>query len=152
MNRDDVKKVDESNIGLLLRAIRSKFINSKIYEDFLSLKGYYKDENYLKNRNTKKYLEERDQLILEFLSGCCNVDYKEQSNNIMLFTIAVTIEMIYFIRNLNLILPYCFLINLLQSFVSGSKKVSILNGKVTPGTGYTTYKSWLKNFWGNKIE
>ena len=63
-NRDDVKKVDESNIGLLLRAIRSKFINSKIYEDFLSLKGYYKDENYLKNRNTKKYLEERDQLIL----------------------------------------------------------------------------------------
>ena len=152
MNRDDVKKVDESNIGLLPKAIGSKFINSKIYKDGLSLKGYYKDENYLKNINTKNYLEERDQLILEFLSGCCNVDYKEQSNNIMLFTIAVTIEMIYFIHNLNLILPYCFLINLLQSFVSGSKKVSILNGKVTPGTGYTTYKSWLKNFWGNKIE
>ena len=70
----------------------------------------------------------------------------------MLFTIAVTTEMIYFIHNLNLILPYCFLINLLQSFVSGSKKVPALYGKVTPGTGYTTYKSWLKNFGSNKID
>ena len=70
----------------------------------------------------------------------------------MFFTIAVAIKMIRFIRNLNLILPYCFLINLLQSFISGSKKVSALNTKVTPGAGHTTYKSWIKNFGSNKIE
>ena len=76
---------------------------------------------------------------MEFLSACCNVDHKERANN-MFFTIAVAIKMIRFIRNLNLILPYCFLINLLQSFISGSKKVSSLNSKVTPGAGHTTYK------------
>ena len=70
----------------------------------------------------------------------------------MLFTIAVAVEMIYFIRNLNLVLPHCFIINLLQSFVSGSKKVSTLNGKVTLGAGYTTYKTWLVSFGSNKIQ
>ena len=71
----------------------------------------------------------------------------------MLFTIAVAVEMIYFIIcNLNLLLPHCFLINLLQSFVSGSKKVFTLNGKVTPGSGYTTYNAWLVNFGSNKIQ
>ena len=70
----------------------------------------------------------------------------------MLFTIAVAVEMIYFIRNLNLVLPHCFIINLLQSFVSGSKKVSTLNGKVTLGAGYTTYKTWLVSFGSIKIQ
>ena len=64
---------------------------------------------------------------------------------------AVAVEMIYFIYNLNLVLLHCLLINLLQSFVSGSKKVSILNGKVTPAE-YTTYKAWLLNFESNKIQ
>ena len=63
----------------------------------------------------------------------------------------VAVEMIYFIYNLNLVLSHCLLINLLQSFVSGSKKVSILNGNVTPAE-YTTYKAWLLNFESNKIE
>lgn len=31
----------------------SKCFKSKIYEDGVSLKGYYKDEKYLKNTNTK---------------------------------------------------------------------------------------------------
>ena len=32
----------------------------------------------------------------------------------------------------------------MQSFVSGSKIVSVLNGKVTPSCGYKLYKNWLK--------
>ena len=56
----------------------------------------------------------------------------------MLFTIAVAVEMIYFICNLNLVLLHCFKINLLESFVSSSKNKSALDGKVTPGAGCTT--------------
>ena len=56
----------------------------------------------------------------------------------MLFTIVVAVEMIYFICNLNLVLLHCFKINLLEGFVSGSKNVSALDGKVTPGAGCTT--------------
>ena len=70
----------------------------------------------------------------------------------MLFTTAVAVEMIYLTYNLNLVLPHCFLINMLQNFVSDYKKGATLNGKVTPGAGYTTYKDWLVNFGNNKIQ
>ena len=66
------------------------------------------------------------------------INYREQSGNLMLFTIAVAVEMIYFICSLNLVLLHCFKINLLESFVSGSKNKSALDGKVTPGAGCTT--------------
>ena len=56
MNRDYVEKVDESNIGLLLKAIGWKIIYSKIYEDGVSLKKYCKGESYLENINTKNIL------------------------------------------------------------------------------------------------
>lgn len=51
--------------------------------------------------------------------------------------------MIYFIRNFNLVLPYRFLVNILQYFVSSSKTVSALYGRVTPEASYSTYKKWV---------
>ena len=51
--------------------------------------------------------------------------------------------MTYFINNINLALPHCFLVNLLQSFVSGSKAISTLNGKLTLGSSYSTHKKWV---------
>ena len=100
--------------------------------------------------DTKEYLAERNQMVLQFLNGCCNTNYEDQTNTATLFAIAVTVEMIYFIRNFNLVLPHCFVVNLLQSFVSGSKTISTVNGKVTPGASYSTYKKWL-NVKGDKV-
>ena len=54
-----------------------------------------------------------------------------------------TVEMVYFLRNQNVILPHCFLMNLVQSFISGSKVVSVINGKAAPGASYTSYKKWI---------
>ena len=88
-------------------------------------------------------------MVLQFLNGCCNINYEDQTNT-TLFAIAVTVEMIYFIQNFNLVLPHCFVVNLLQGFVSGSKTVSTVNGKVTPRASYSTYKKWL-NVKGDKI-
>ena len=93
--------------------------------------------------DSRNCLRERNQLVLQFINGCCNINYEDQTNTTTLFTIATALEMIYFIRNINLVLPHCFLVNLLQSFVSGSKTVSTLNGKVTPGSSYSTYKKWV---------
>ena len=39
--------------------------------------------------------------------------------------------------------------NLIQSCTSGSKTVSVLNGKVTPSGSYTNVNEWLKE-WGAK--
>ena len=93
--------------------------------------------------DTNKYLAERNQMALQFLNGCCNVNYEDHTNTATLFAIAVTVEMIYFIRNFNLVLPHYFVVNLLESFVSESKTVSTVNGKVTPGASYSTSKKWL---------
>ena len=70
----------------------------------------------------------------------------------MLFTIRILAEIFYFIRNLNLVLPHCFLVNLLQSFVSGSKTVPALNGKVLPSAGYHTYKTWVEHVGADPIK
>ena len=73
--------------------------------------------------DTNSYLKERNQPLLTFINGFVNFDYRNQSNKQLLLAIAIVVEMVYFICNLNLVLPHCFLINLLQSFVSGSKTV-----------------------------
>lgn len=152
MTEKDMEEVDTQQIGLLLKIIRSRFVKNQIYKNGISLKKCCKSDKFLKTMDTKNYLGERNQLVFGFINDCCDINYREQSDNLMLFTITVTVEMIYFIPNLNLVLSHCFLINLLQSFVSGPKKVSTVNGKVTPGAGYTTYKAWLINFGSNKIQ
>ena len=50
----------------------------------------------------------------------------------MLHAITLVVEMFYFIQNLNVLLPHCFLLNILQSFVSGSNTVSVLIRKISP--------------------
>ena len=71
------------------------------------------------------------------------VVFNINNKSLMLYAIALVVEMIYFIQKLNLVLPHCFLLNILQSFVSGSKTVSVLNGKISPSAGYTTWKNAL---------
>ena len=45
----------------------------------------------------------------------------------------IALKMICFVRSINPDLPHCFLVNVLQSFVSQSNTVSTLNSKVTLG-------------------
>ena len=140
---EELSHVDENLLKSLLQKMGEKFISKNIFKDGLELRSHYKDMEFLAELDSGKFLKDRNQLLLSFINGCCNLEYEMQSKSIMSFSIAVTLEMIYFIRNLNLVLPHCFLLNLMQSFVSGSKTVSALNGKISPSGGYTTYKKWL---------
>ena len=58
--------------------------------------------------------------------------------------------MIYQLRNFNLVLPHCFMSNLVQSCISGSKTVSVVNGKISPGGGYSTFQNWV-DLQGSKV-
>ena len=119
----------------------------------MSIKSFYKYTQFLSMfLDSKEYLSNRNQMLLSFINGCCNIEYSEQNNKLMLFTISILVEIFYFIRNLNLVLPHCFLVNLLQSFVSGSKTVSALNGKVLPSAGYHTYKTWVEHVGADPIK
>ena len=49
-------------------------------------------------------------------------------------------------------LPHCFLLNLLENYVSGSKTISVLNGKVLPGVGYMTQRKWFETQGQEKLK
>ena len=57
--------------------------------------------------------------------------------------LAVIVEAIYHLKNSNLILPHCFLANLVETFTSGSKTVTAVNGKNLPSASDATYRKWL---------
>jgi len=145
----DLAEEDGNNANLhtklsaLVNLIARRFIEKDISTDGLSLRLKYKDTNYLCSLNSKQFIKERNKLLLEFICGAINIEFEQQSSPSFLYAIAVTIEMVYFLKNLNLVLPHCFMINLLQSFTSGLKTVTNMNWKCAPGASYTTYKTWL---------
>ena len=55
----------------------------------------------------------------------------------------MVVEAIYHLKNSNLIIPHCFLANLAETFISGSKTVTAINGKILPSASDTTYRKWL---------
>ena len=140
---EDAQNVNPEKLKRLLNLIGMKFVQNNIYEDGLTLRSKYRDTEYLSSLNSNKFILEINQLLLSFICGAVDLDFEKQTHPSFLYAIAVTVEMVYFLRNLNLILPHCFLINLVQSFTSGSKIVTNTNGKVFPGASYTSYKTWL---------
>ena len=145
LSKKNVEYVDKTKLGNLLNIISSTFIEEHIKSDGLQISSLHKSTSYLSNLNSTRFLLERNQLLLEFINGAIKFDYKSQDNSVLLYSLAMTVEMIYYLRNNNLILPHCFMANLVQSFIAGSKTVSVINGKVSPSASYTSYKNWMAN-------
>ena len=78
------------------------------------------------------------------MEGVSGIAFNEEKNPQVKFACCMSVESIYHFRNLNVILPYLFLSNLLQSVVSGSKTVSAVNGMLHPSGSYPTIQSWLE--------
>ena len=55
-------------------------------------------------------------------------------------------EAIYHPKNTNLVLSDCFLTNLVETFISGSKTVTAINGKILPEANDTSYRKWLNEY------
>ena len=53
------------------------------------------------------------------------------------------VESIYHLKDNNLILPYYFLANLVETFISGSKTGTEINGNILPIASDRTYRKWL---------
>ena len=56
-----------------------------------------------------------------------------------------SVEDVYYLRNLNLITPMAFGLNLLTFFVTGSKTAITYNGASSPSGGYTSILSTLND-------
>ena len=143
LTHDDIECIDKKKLGILLKMISRTFVEGDIRNDGLNISSLYKNTAFLSTMNSKSFLQNRNQLLLDFITGAINFDYTKQDNSLVLYSLAVVVETVYLLRNMNLILPHCFLANLVQSFISGSKTVSLINGKISPSASYTTYKNWL---------
>lgn len=86
-----------------------------------------------------------DELLISFLEG---VSRRTLTDNTLPgttnFQLACIIENFYYMLNFNWIFLHSFVASLIQSFISGSKTVSALNGKLSPSGSYTSYLNWLK--------
>ena len=129
LSLSEIVDVDKNLVSNLVEMISKKFAEKDIFDDGKRIETKYKDTEYLKSFDSKTYLLQRNQVLLSLINGCCDTKYQNQKDASLLDVIAVAVEIIYCIRNLNLVLPHCFLMNHLENFVSGSKIVSVLNGK-----------------------
>ena len=97
----------------------------------------YKDLNSLIKIYSKVYLAEREPILILVLEGIVS---KSHCNA---FLLAVIVETIYHLKNTNLILPHCFITNLVETFISGSKTVTTINGKILRGASDTSHRKWV---------
>ena len=95
--------------------------------------------------NPLRFIKQRNGLLVEFLQGLSWRTFDHNVNGTAQFHTACVIESVYSLMNFNWILPNSFISNLIQTFISGSKTVSLLNGKLSPGGSSTTYYNWLNN-------
>ena len=126
----------------LISLIANKIVNRKIYNDGNSIALLYKDA--LQHLNFSDYLANRDKCVVAFLEGSSGIAFDKERDPQVKYSACVVVETTYFLRNLNVILPFSFLSNLIQSLVSGLKTVTRINSKVIPSGSYLTIQSWLE--------
>ena len=95
----------------------------------------HKALNLLRNIDSGVYLAKREPILISVLEG---IVLKNHCNTSFL---AVN----YHPKIINLILPHCFLTNLVETFISGSKIVTGINGKILPGHSNTNYRKWMND-------
>ena len=117
-------------------------MKKNIFEDGEELSKAYKNAEYLQVIDPKQYIAERNKLLISLLEGMSGLNISTLQNA-RVFAIACTVENIYHMRHFNWVLPCSFVSNLIQSVTSGSKLVTVVNGKMQPAGSYTTYLEWL---------
>ena len=113
-------------------------------KDVAKLSNVYNNIDEMKILDSKLVINQFNSGILSFIEGltgrCFNMTHDKQ----VLFKIGVSLESIYYLKNSNLVLPHCFLTNIIETITSGSKTVTAVNGKVLPASGDTLVRYWLK--------
>ena len=136
-SNEHIQIVPCHKIQELLRLLGKHYVKEEVYLEDITIKDSYKNPAYLQRFNPSEYIKKASPFVVSFLTGVTGMDFSQENEKVK-FAVSSCCEQISYIRNLNLVLPCSFLTNLIQSCTSGSKTVSVLNGKVTPAGSYTT--------------
>ena len=122
----------------LTTLIAHQFVNKKIKTSEFA--GLHQD---FTNLDSKSFLKKVNPILTSFLSSVAGININTTTCSEYLYKFCIVVEAILHLKNQNLVLPHCFLLNLIETFISGSKTVTSLNGKVLPCASDTTYRKWL---------
>ena len=137
LENDTIKMLEH-----LFFQISRTFVEPAITQHYKELSGQYKNVNHLQNLNSSDFLESISPFIMAFLNGSSGKTFSLIQDPKVLFRMAVVVETIYHINNSNAVLPHCFIMNLAQKQISGSKNVAVINGKILPGGSDTVLQEW----------
>ncbi|XP_062613499.1 uncharacterized protein LOC134275243 [Saccostrea cucullata] len=143
------KKLSTRDKKRLLRALLQDEKMS-IEDDSKHLSSKYKDTQYLSSLDTKKWLLDRNHMVIQFLSvisGRKIQDLTEKQTAAFIFAV----EQIYSLVTSNLILPLTFSKNLLSYYFSGSRSICTMNSIASPGGSYQSIVSWIAQQGGDPI-
>lgn len=137
-----VDSVDVNIWSKLLKVLGKKVVSHRIISDGTLCSKFYKLVDFLSTIDVDTYVESRDNLLKSFVEGVTQKTYQNlQPSGKLKF--AYMLENIYGLENFNWILPISFSSNFIQSAISGSKTVTEMNGKLSPGGGYPTFLKWF---------
>ena len=122
------------NVGLALK--------DEMWEDIMALRSLYQSPDDLSTINPATYILDRSKCLTLLLNGISPVKMDKMKDK-DLFMFARTIEQVYHMRFRKAILPFSFISSMVQFYTSGSKTVSVLNGKLSPGGSYFTISEWM---------
>jgi len=105
----DIYSGRESLWHELLEVIGRRLLSPHVYGDGLAIKSKYKDTEFLVNFDILKYIKERNMLLVRLLCGLSGFDVFSVEKKEIRYAFAVTIEMLYYLRNFNLVLPCSFM-------------------------------------------
>ena len=126
----------------LISLVGEKFVRPNLKKEYDAFSTSYKSVALLSTLDSMKFLSECNNILVTFLSSVIGRDIKTM-DHLMLYRFSVCIETIYHLKNSNLILPHCFVQNLIQRTISGSRTVTDINGKTLPAASDPSYQKWL---------
>ena len=149
LNSREINAAIEDKLSELFRSVGKNVIRPMMLKEANELADLYKTD-FLLMQSSRNFLEKCNSILLAFIQSITN--RRLNSLNIdKMFHFASVIEHIYHLGNYNLVLPHNFVANLIQTLTSGSKTVTEINAKISPGGSDPTYRSWLKVLGGEKL-
>ena len=149
VNKDDFMDLVNGDVldtldGNELASVASKvgvLVGQKLKSDS-DISKLYHDPDYLQNLDLERYTKRYNPALFGFLLGLSggNTGRKQSATYMM----AKCLEMIYSMVFANVILPICFLQNLLMYSHTNSKFASNLLGKGGPYGSYQAVREWIK--------
>ena len=113
---------------------------TNISADINSVSSSYRDLDQLLALKTEVYLRKGNKVVMSFLNGIASAKTDQNTLHTCL-----ALEHVYQLACSNTILPFSFILNLMQYQSTQSKFCINLNSKVHPCGAYKTVNNWLTN-------